>query len=170
MKSPAQPPIPLEDIILPAPIQDWELAYGWWLLLLISIGLIIGLMIVIKKALYKKRAIQSAQANLRAKTDSLQGNELCAAINEWLTLQARRHWPHAQALHGQAWVEFLNSSANKPIFVGPYADALANGPYLPRVWASRVDLQNLALQWFIDSEAYRPVKTHKSALANRSVN
>lgn len=166
--TPMQHPIPLDDIILPAPIQNWEMAYGWWLLIIIGGALIIGLALYLKSYLHKQNVIKQAQANLLAKTDYAQGNELCAAINEWLKIQARKHWPHAQALHGQAWVDFLNNSAQKPLFVGPYAQALADGPYLPRIWASRVDLQNLALQWFMESQAYRPVKKHKHAFLNRS--
>lgn len=123
--------LPLEDIITPDAISWWPLAWGWWAALLLAL-LALGLATWFLLRYFKQRRAQrQALALLASSTQSLTHNELYAALNTWLKLQARAAYPHALNLHGQAWIDFLNHSAGQELFNGSYAQALAQGVYQP---------------------------------------
>lgn len=124
-----QPTLPLEDIILPTAVGFWPLAWGWWLLIVISLATVIGLSIFLVKHIKLKRKTQHAENLLISSTHALSHIELYIAVNTWLKIQAQAAYPFAQSLHGDAWVQFLNSSAGQPVFTGKQAQALSQGLY-----------------------------------------
>lgn len=124
-----QQTLPLEDIILPTAVGLWPLAWGWWLLIVISIAAVIGLILWLIKRVKLQRKIQQAEKHLISSTQTLSDHQLYSAINTWLKVQAQETYPFAKSLHGDAWIEFLNSSAGKAIFTDQQAQALSQGLY-----------------------------------------
>lgn len=121
--------LPLEDIILPPTVGFWPLAWGWWLLIVILIATVIGLSVwLIKQARLHKR-IKQAEKRLISSTHTLDSTELYIAVNTWLKIQAQESYPFAQSLHGEAWINFLNSSAGKTVFADEQVRALSQGLY-----------------------------------------
>src|SRR5690554_2718508 len=100
-----QQPLPLGDIILPAAVSYWPLAWGWWLAIVIAITRILWLRCWIVKHLVYKRHQNGATEALEHATNSLQGAELFIAVNTRLKTQAAAAFPHAQSLYSYAWIE-----------------------------------------------------------------
>ena len=151
-----QQPLPLDDIILPAAVSYWPLAWGWWLAIVTAITLILGLSFWLVKHLHYKRHLKDATEALEHTTDSLQGAELFIAVNTWLKTQAAAAFPQAQSLYGDAWIEFLNSSAGKVLFIDEQALALSQGIYQPiRINCDANALKKNALLWLTLSRALK---------------
>ncbi|MEY8766955.1 MULTISPECIES: DUF4381 domain-containing protein [Francisella] len=122
----------LKDIYLPAKVsQWWPLAYGWWLLLgLIVLAFIIFLIILHfrkKKNNYKdsivndfRRAIEETQQN--------KPKEVLQNISVYLKRVALQKFPNQQikTLHGEQWLEFLDSKMKNQNFKNTKANMLAN--------------------------------------------
>ncbi|MBK2105694.1 DUF4381 domain-containing protein [Francisella philomiragia] len=122
----------LKDIYLPARVsQWWPLAYGWWLLLgLIVLTFIIFLIILHfrkKRNSYKdsivndfRRAIEETQQN--------KPKEALQNISVYLKRVALQKFPNQEikTLHGDQWLEFLDSKMKKQNFKNTKANMLAN--------------------------------------------
>ncbi|WP_150465688.1 DUF4381 domain-containing protein [Francisella sp. SYW-2] len=122
----------LKDIYLPARVsQWWPLAYGWWLLLgLIVLAFIIFLIILHfrkKRNSYKdsiindfRRAIEETQQN--------KPKEVLQNISVYLKRVALQKFPNQQikTLHGEQWLEFLDSKMKNQNFKNTKANMLAN--------------------------------------------
>jgi|SRR5690554_989356 len=149
-----QQTLPLEDIILPPAVGLWPLAWGWWLLIVISTATLIGLTVWLVKRIRLKRKTLHAQKQLASSTHALKDTDLYIAINTWLKIQAQEAYPFAPSLHGDAWVEFLNKSAGKTIFTGQQAQALSQGLYQKNsIECSSNELIQSALLWLKLSKA-----------------
>lgn len=147
--------LPLYDIHLPDPVSAWPPAPGWWLLLAVVI------IAVLVAAFWWRRQYQQQQRrrdclqqlqHLRSHFDKTDA-QACAQINEILKLYCQQHFPAAIALHGQAWIEFLNHSTKTPLFSNQSARALAEAPYAPdradwrQHYGDLNDLLALAQRW-----------------------
>ncbi len=93
----------LKDIHLPDPINHYPLAYGWWIVAL----LLITLVITLSYQLLKKRRLNRAkkQAIIYLKTNELTDDAIIATI-KWACLQ---YFPRQQIaqLFGKSLSEFL---------------------------------------------------------------
>src|SRR5690554_8029461 len=112
-----QQPLPLDDIILPAAVSYWPLAWGWWLAIVIAITLILGLSFWLVKHLEYKRHLKGATEALEHAPDSLLGAELFIAVNTCFKTQAAAAFPHGQSLYGTARIEFLNCIPGKVLLI-----------------------------------------------------
>ena len=77
--------------------------------------------------LYRAKKRQStAFLTLQHSTEHLTGSALLSAVNTWLKLHANKE---AQSLYGQAWLDYLRSSAGRSVFTPEQERALSAGIY-----------------------------------------
>jgi hypothetical protein len=146
------------DIHLPDPVSAWPPAPGWWLLLIVILLAAVAAFFVWRKLRqrwqrWQRRSgcLQQLQ-NLRSHFDKTDA-QACAQINEILKLYCQQYFPQAVALHGQAWVDFLNQKAPVALFHNQSARALAEAPYAPpradwrQHYGELDDLLALAQRW-----------------------
>ena len=96
----------------PVAISWWPLAPGWWILLALSVALLTGVFLWVRKRRRKtayRRIALAALEELRSREAGK--NEL----NWLLKAAALSAYPHEQVagLHGKAWQQFLASSCPK---------------------------------------------------------
>lgn len=105
----------LDAIVLPEPVGWWPLAFAWWILLLSAVSLLIGISWYFldqkRRNAYRKQALKQLQ---QIEQSALSDSEKIQSINRLLktvaiTAYGRRR---VAALHHQAWVEFLQQTAN----------------------------------------------------------
>ena len=127
--------LPLKELHLPEAIHWWPLAPGWWLLIV----LVIGLSVLIGWLLYRryqsnrdKRAAKRALQQSYQAWQQHQNNQLfLQQANQILKRLCRSRLPQGLSLSGDAWVDFLNQSATSTPFTGNNAKALSQGLYCP---------------------------------------
>ena len=144
--------LPLRDVHLPPPPGWWPPAAGWWwvgaaLLLVLAIVL---LMVARKRARRRRweRLFQqdSAGASPAARI---------AAMSALLRRAARRLDPHADTLHGEAWLQWLDGRKGNDFSQGP-GRALLEGGFRPHASADELAaLEPLARARFLQLMAGR---------------
>jgi len=130
--APSDPLATLKGIHLPAPVEWWPLAPGWWLLMALSvIGLIAALLYLhryIKRNAYRRQAqVQLQQLANNRERDSL----WLQALNELLKRCAHSAYPlgNTSALHGKKWGDFLQQQADKIPLTPEALALLSDGGY-----------------------------------------
>ncbi len=129
--------LPIADIHLPDAIGIWPPAPGWWLLLvvvLLIIGLAYGLIKYYRQHwAYRKAALSLLDNYQRQYRKDKQAHAYTQAILGLLKRTAMTAYPahDISALHGKAWVAFLNSQCPKTHFDGPLGQFLADQQYRP---------------------------------------
>lgn len=129
----------LHDIHLPAAAAAWPPAPGWWLLaaLVLAAGILAVLAWRRRQRSPRVSALRRLAALARAaEQGALAPAELATACAELLRRSAIARFGRERVarLQGADWIAFLNSQAapsGPPLFVGPVAEALAQGPYAP---------------------------------------
>ncbi|AJI75207.1 DUF4381 domain-containing protein [Francisella noatunensis] len=122
----------LKDIYLPARVsQWWPLAYGWWLLLgLIVLTFIIFLIILHfrkKRNSYKDSIVNDFRRTIE-ETQQNKPKEALQNISVYLKRVALQKFPNQEikTLHGEQWLEFLDSKMKKQNFKNTKANMLVN--------------------------------------------
>ncbi len=122
----------LKDIYLPAKVsQWWPLAYGWWLLLgLIVLTFIIFLIILHfrkKRNSYKDSIVNDFRRTIE-ETQQNKPKEALQNISVYLKRVALQKFPNQEikTLHGEQWLEFLDSKMKKQNFKNTKANMLVN--------------------------------------------
>ncbi|QEO58058.1 DUF4381 domain-containing protein [Francisella marina] len=122
----------LKDIYLPARVfQWWPLAYGWWLLLgLIVLTFIIFLIILHfrkKRNSYKDSIVNDFRMTIE-ETQQNKPKEALQNISVYLKRVALQKFPNQEikTLHGEQWLEFLDSKMKKQNFKNTKANMLVN--------------------------------------------
>jgi len=105
------PPLPLAPLHLPAEPSAWPLAWGWWLIILITLGALIACGLGLYRYQIKRRAKQQALNKLAQ----------CQSVSEAhniLRQAAMSYFPRQQvaALTGQAWYQFLDGQLSQSQF------------------------------------------------------
>lgn len=96
----------LKDIHLSVGISQWPPAIGWWLLLLLSCGLILMTTIWLVRRYRRRLALRQA---LKELANLSSNNQWPQALNQLLKRAAISYFPRAQvaSLHQQQWLDFL---------------------------------------------------------------
>ncbi len=117
----------LRDIHLPDGVSAWPPAYGWWVVLLGIILLVLAVQTFLfiyrrSKKRYALKILESLSAE----------NAVNAAreASETLRRICVYKYKEAVALSGREWVDFLNSHSNKKL-EGKSAALLMDAPYMP---------------------------------------
>lgn len=142
----------LRDIHATPELPWWPPAPGWWLLALLTLGLLI----LIGRGLARRRVTRQrrrallshleALAEDHARRDDPQG--FLAEVNALLKLVALRAFPGegCAGLRGQAWVDFLSHRLRRADGPGAFA-VLAEGPYRPAMEYDDAALYDAARDW-----------------------
>lgn len=135
----------LKDIHLPAQVGMWPPAWGWWLVALITISIMILTLRWLIKRYRKKQAIREAIA-LFSQLDS-QAKDYLQQLNSLLKRLCLSYFPRRNiaSLHQQAWCEFLTSQlpTKKQAEFSSNYQLLLNGLYDPT--ASTLEHQQAGL-------------------------
>ena len=127
-------PLPLRDIHLPEPVSWWPPAPGWWLLLLMLALAVLGAYIIrrIRKRRLLRRTVMAELNMIRAQYD-VNGNKL-ELVQALSTLMRRASISFYQrknsaGLTGDAWLQHLDSTAQRKDFVHGAGSILATGKF-----------------------------------------
>ncbi|GAA0352037.1 hypothetical protein GCM10009092_15550 [Bowmanella denitrificans] len=123
----------LKDIHLPDPVSAWPPAYGWWLLAIVAVALLIGLILVYIRARHKRLAVRQALDELN-RLDLSQA-DWPAGLNALLKRLTLSYLPResSAALHQQQWLNLLTSllpTKHRATFAKGY-QPLLDGLYRP---------------------------------------
>jgi hypothetical protein len=133
----ADPLAALKDIHLPPPVSLWPPAPGWWVLaVLIVLALILGIWKLLqwrRHRAYRRAALCELQTLQQQWQQHGDPERLQTQLNRLLKQVALAAYPRAQvaALHGDAWLQFLDAHLRKPVFAQPALQgfgALYEGP------------------------------------------
>lgn len=137
----ADPLAQLRDIHMPAPVTWWPLAPGWWLLggiALIALGAVVFVLVRRwRQRRYRRVALRRLDALYAQWQQHGDRNEFLQNLNRLLKQTALHAFPaqRVAALHGAAWLRFLDSTLPQPQFADPATQSLAE-PYRPHDDAS----------------------------------
>lgn len=121
----------LRDIHLPAPIQWWPPAPGWWILATIIIVSAIALTIWLtrraRQRRYRKLALKELQLLYQTWQQQRDDDVFAQSTNRLLKKTALVAFPAADvaSLNGADWLDFLDRHLRKPRFTEPAVRALA---------------------------------------------
>ena len=118
----------LRDIHLPDGVSFWPLGYGWWVILLSLIG------VIVLYHLFKFWRLKSQKLyaiRLLKSVDEKNVVNSAAAVSEILRRICVYKYPQASALTGRNWINFLNTHAKSQKLDGKEAELLLNAPYMP---------------------------------------
>ena len=127
----------LRDIHLPAAVNWWPPAPGWWLLLIVALAILITALFWLRNYRRKNRYRRLALQHLHTLRDHWRQQErqqqhddsaLTQAINRLLKQTALAAYPRQRvaALTGADWLLFLDSGVKQPRFSEPELRALAS--------------------------------------------
>ena len=150
----AQTLLPLKELKLPDAISWWPLAPGWWILLVLVIGLLFCAIFLLRKWWLSNqdrretlRLLKSVYAQWQAGGRS---QEYILQVNTALKCFCRDRFPEALSLSGESWINFLNRRAGITLFDGDIAKALAQGAYMPEQDDRQIPAQQImqaSLSW-----------------------
>ncbi len=161
----------LKDIHLPQAISDFPIAYGWWLLVIITLLAISVSLIAIKR--YRlKQATRKAALNLlnlqylQYKTNK-DSRIFLQKTNQILKRYCLEKYPHAISLSGLPWTDFLIRHSKHSFFSTELAYALSQGIYQQDCHYDPEELFNACSNWLkhnnpIDS----PTEKHTASSSN----
>lgn len=127
----------LHDIHMPQAITCWPLAFGWYLiamaLLAISIALSISIYRWYSKSRPKRQALRLLADYQKDYLQDANSQLCCVRISELLRRVALAYYPRTQVahLHGQIWINFLNTTA-PGIQFNAVRELILELPYQPR--------------------------------------
>jgi len=137
--------LPLRDIHLPAAINGWPPAIGWWLLLLLIplTGLIIWL---IYKKITTVSTLKSAENLLKLIKQNITSDDLktLQELSIWLRRVSISVAPRHQvaSLTGKEWLSYLDSSVEGQPFSKGVGQYLADAQYRQKMPAN-IDMMAL---------------------------
>lgn len=141
----------LRDLHLPAPVPFWPPAPGWWILA----GLIVVLSLFAvwwwrrrQRLAYRRAALSELQQLQQANQQGQSGAPILAELSILLRRVAMMRYGRDQvaALHGRAWLEFLDRTGRTKQFT-EQAQSLLDAPYRRDGAIEVTPLLSLAQRW-----------------------
>ena len=126
---PIDPLSNLRDVILPVDPGFWPPAFGWWLLLVAIIAVLIGA-VFLARALYLRIRVRTPVDEFDALV-KLHPHQAIAQLSILMRRVAIAKYsrPAVAGLCGEAWLNFLNQSGNTDQFTNGVGRVLTSGPY-----------------------------------------
>lgn len=141
----------LRDIHLPADPSWWPPAPGWWLLAILCLGLFVAAVLWLRRRLARRRWQQRVYSELdriaaqhSAAPDT---QRLSAEVSQLLRRASRLIDPVAPALHGQAWLDFLDTTLGTDEFSRGVGRVILEGPYQRSTSCDADALLELSRRW-----------------------
>lgn len=150
---PQDPLADLRDIHLPDPISWWPPAMGWWLLVILLIGVVVSLAIWRWKKhralAYKREALfefESVQARyLSHRDDSRLLSEVSALLKRTSITKYGRE--RSAGLAGEAWLVFLDETGKTQEFTDGSGRALATQRFVTQPKIDPQELLSITQLW-----------------------
>lgn len=142
----------LQDVQLPAPVPWWPPAPGWWLLLLLP--MLFAFVAFRRQHLSLRRWAEGELERLLR--DHRRGGDaaaLMAGISILLRRVALSRWGRVEvaALHGDAWLLFLDRTGQTAAFTRGAGRALAVEPYRPAPAGDDIgDVVRIVRRWLAE--------------------
>ncbi len=146
MKTATDPLAALRPLHVPAPVEWWPPAPGWWVL----VGLGVALLTLVWWLRRRRALRRAALRELRRLQDDARGDgDFAAGVNQLLRRFALVCYPRREvaALSGEAWLAFLETHSPAGGFAAGPGRALLRAPYAPRCEFDRDALAVLARGW-----------------------
>lgn len=143
----------LRDIHAPAAVEAWPPAIGWWILAALAVLAVVGLIAWLYVRWQRNRYRREALAQLELYfTDFETDGDLHAYLDrssKLLKLTALTRYPRTSVapLTGEAWVRFLDRSADTNEFSMGAGQVLISASYEPDPKVDVHDLHELAAYW-----------------------
>ena len=107
------------DIIEPAAVGFWPLAWGWWVLIVLSIiGIAIAVALFIqhwRRNRYRRHALSTLK--IQRFDNALTQGQFLMRLSKQVALAAYpQERKHIASASGEAWLQWLNSKTPKPLF------------------------------------------------------
>lgn len=148
--------LPLEDIILPPAISWWPLAWGWWLVLGLSVLVLVLLALAVARWYQRRKQQQQALQQLELLLTKSPSGQRISAFNAWLKLQCQIKQRSVLALHGVAWLDWLNASTATPLFQNSIGQAISQGQYQhTQLEFDSAELLQLGRTWYQQQKVVR---------------
>jgi hypothetical protein len=140
--------LPLRDIHLPEPVSWWPPAPGWWLLLICSAVIIAAIVLfkqIRKRRLLKRTALAELDIIRSQYHDNHDRVELVKALSALMRRASISFYPrkNSASLTGTAWLQHLDSTAQRKEFEHGNGSILATAPYLPAGSQVDIDFEDL---------------------------
>lgn len=123
----------LKDIHLPPAVTEFPIAYGWWLLVIITLIIIVVSLIAIKryrlKNATKKAALNLLDLEYKQYKINKDHGVFLQKTNQILKRYCLEKYPHAIGLSGLPWIDFLIRHGQQSFFNAELAHALSQGIY-----------------------------------------
>lgn len=154
----ADPLDQLRDIHLPAPIESWPPAIGWWLLgAMALLGILYGLYLIYRlwqRNAYRREALIELEKIKHQFTDDKTG--YLHACNHLLKRVALTHYERSEVAHltGENWVAFLDTTADTKEFSMGEGQVFIHGQYANDTSYNLDALHNISKHW---------IEKHKTA-------
>jgi hypothetical protein len=131
----------LRDLVQLPPVSWWPLAPGWWALLVVAIGILIGMACLVWRRWRARAYRRAALGELQSATDM-------TAIAEILKRTALVAYPRTDvaSLSGLAWAEWLAESGGRQV-PAAVAQSLSRGVFARRRAADLRELTTFAAEW-----------------------
>jgi len=127
----AAPGPELRDIHLPPAPGWWPPAPGWWMLAAIALVCILFVLFALWKK-YRRRRLRAAILRELDRVVRNAGDDpaaLAAGLSQFLRRMALRDDPRAAALHGDAWLAWLDARVQGEGFSRDVGRALLDAPF-----------------------------------------
>lgn len=134
MNNASDPLSDLRDIHLPDPVSFWPPAPGWWIALILLMGLI-PLSIWAFRKIRIPKAFRTARHELQGLRESYAANQQDLTLTVGLSRLLRRYAiavygrEHVAGLTGQHWLTFLNEKGHTNQFTDGVGNVLVSAPY-----------------------------------------
>jgi len=163
--APNDPLAALRDIHLPAPVEWWPLAPGWWLLIALGVASLIAVAIYLYRHIKRNAYRHQALLQLQQLAGPGERNSLwLQSLNELLKRCAHSAYPqgHTSSLHGKTWCNFLQQQVDNAVVTPEALALLSDGGYKSDSHVSAAltthanDLLDFSKQWI--SQHHRAIK------------
>lgn len=108
----ANPLEQLRGIHIPDGVSAWPPAIGWWLVMIASLAMIIGVIWLIQQGRWKRKAIQTLKT-IETRTDSGYYTQVNRLLKQ---VAIHRFGQQCASLSGAKWLNFLDSKLKSPVF------------------------------------------------------
>ncbi len=127
----------LRDIHQPIAPPWWPPAPGWWAVFVLLVLILAGIAWFVARRRERQRAIVALFD--QAMTKSASPAAQVAAMSELLRRAARRRHAHADTLHGDDWLRFLDGDAKPAPFSQGDGRVLLEGGFQRELDSAQVD-------------------------------
>ncbi len=153
MQQQTDPLAELRDIHMPAPIEVWPPAPGWWLLAIIAaLAVLAGLFWLYRRwrsNRYRREALAELRTLMSAWQEHGDDHRYLTELQALLKRTALTSFPREEvaSLTGEAWVAFLDHSTGTHEFSMGDAEVLIDGNYNPNAKIYVENVHSIAEHW-----------------------